>query len=150
MLNTEYYMISQLRNCFALILAIGICSGCRSEPNHVEFVIPKGFHGTLVVRPGELGARPLEKSGSHYIVRMPKNGVLGFDGYDPFTRYVCTARFDDGSPIWIPNGVNGTIPAGQIGFFGGYTNIEIDDNDRQVVDMRWFVGTEKQWKSSNE
>jgi len=70
------------RRFLPIALVMGVCQGCQSKPNKVEFVVPNGFHGTFIVKSDDPGGIVLEKVEGRYVVQIPKNGVLGIKGYD--------------------------------------------------------------------
>jgi hypothetical protein len=123
-----------------------LCLGCQSRVNQVEFVIPVGFRGTIILR-HELDAPPIPMENGRYILKIPENGDLVYGGEDPFVSYLRTARFADGETIWVST--RGDRPQkDQIALFGGVTHRTWNNVDGYgVPDYRFFVGTEAQWEN---
>jgi hypothetical protein len=129
-----------------LVLGLVFCAGCApKQPNQIDFIIPNGFHGTIILR-HDPDSPPLPKIDGRYVVRLPESGVLSFGGYDPFVSCLYTAQFANGDPIWVSTRFGDSPKPGQVALLGGHTHVEGDMTGTQTVDLRWFVGTEEQWK----
>jgi hypothetical protein len=138
----------------AFILTLLICAGCGSGVNQVEFVVPNGFQGSIVLMHIE-GARELPFVGGRYIVEVPESGEVAFGGYFPFSSYLCTGRFANGDPLWVStrgdepeDGVVCLLSGGSSRSFQG----TVGENNGSLVptgptQYRWFVGTKEQWKT---
>ena len=133
---------------YLTFLALFFCVGCHSNVNQVEYVIPNGFQGTIIIR-REPGAPEIPKVNGRYVLNIREDGTFVFDGYDPFHPHLRTARFANGDPIWVST--RGDRPeARQIALFGGYTSVEWSTEKGQgVPDYRIFIGTEEQWRNSS-
>jgi len=137
-----------LRRIWALTLVLGLCQGCQPNPNQVEFVVADGFRGTFIIKPDVPDGVELEKEHGRFVVRIPKDGILGIKGHGPFNSYLCTARYDNGDVIWVSKRIDDKPQEGEVALLGGHTHIESANNGKQVGDYRWFVGTVEDWKSS--
>ena len=125
------------------------CVGCASKPNQVEFIIPNGFHGTIILK-YDRNSPALQSINGRYVVGIPESGVLSFGGYDPFVSYLCTAKFANGHEIWVSKRLDDRPNPEQIGLFGGYAHLEGDGKVTKTVDLRYFIGTEEQWKNAKD
>jgi hypothetical protein len=140
-----------MRTSISFIAAVSFLgAGCASKPNQVEFIVPDGFRGAFAIRPDDPDGVLLKPGEKLYQFRIPKSGVLGMRGYDPFRSYLCTARFENGDPIWVSKRFNDKPQASEVGLFGGHTHITFDGNDTPQATYWEFVGTEAEWKASSD
>jgi hypothetical protein len=117
--------------------------------NQIEYVIPNGFQGMIIIR-HELDAPALPKVNGRYVLSIPKSGIFVYGGYDPLVSHLRTAKFANGDPIWVSKRLGDRPGKEQIGLFGGYSQREWSNTKGYgVPDYRLFIGTEEQWKSGN-
>ena len=131
-------------------MALCYCIGCGSSVNQIEYVIPNGFQGTIIIKK-EPNAPPIPKVNGRYVLNIPAEGVFVFSGFDPHESFLPTARFANGDPIWVRKRFGEKPKKDQVGLFGGYsTRTWSNTKGYGVPDYRIFIGTEEQWKNRSD
>jgi hypothetical protein len=130
-----------LRPVFIFLLLL--CTGCGSGTNQVEFVVPNGFRGDIVLK-HEPNAPPLPVVSRRYVVEVPESGVLAFGGYWPFGSYLYTGRFANGDRLWVSERIDDRPEKAQLGLYSGPSRMS---SQLKLPEYHWFVGTEEQSKS---
>jgi hypothetical protein len=134
----------------ALVALCWVCSGCRSEPDRVQFLLPNDFRGAFAIKPDDPDGVVLVKEGGVYVVRIPENGVLPINGYNPFCSYLSTASFSNGDEIWVSGRIDDAPQRPQLALWGGHTHIHWDEKGNPLSTYWWFVGTEEEWAVSTD
>jgi hypothetical protein len=122
--------------------------GCESRPEQVHFVLPDGYCGAFAVKPDDPDGIELQKKDGRYVIRIPERGVLKIKGHDPFRSYLNTASFASGERIWVSKRIDDKPRPGEIALWSSGTRV-IYEGERPINFFWWFVGTEEQWKASD-
>ena len=144
-----------MQSAYDRLVLLLFCIGCGSGPNQVEFVVPNGFQGDIILR-HQPDAPELPLVSGRYVVEVPENGVLTFGGYWPFRSYLDTGRFANDDRLWVSKRYDDHPEKGQVGLYSGPSTMtwrtRSDENSgkgvpQEMPEYHWFVGTEEQWKS---
>jgi hypothetical protein len=114
--------------------------------DRIEYVVPNGFRGTVIIR-HQPDAPGLPVVDGRYVFNIPEDGVFVYGGYDPLRHHLRTARFANGDQIWVST--RGDSPEnGEVALLGEVTRRTWNSVDGYgVPEYRIFIGTEKQWKN---